>query len=183
MFQEATMDVLHTHCAGLDVYKQTVVAAVRVPEPKKKRGWQVITRTFGTMTADLLALSDWLLTQGVTHAAMESTGEYWKPGYNILEANFELLLVNPHHIKAVPGRKTDVNDAEWIAELRNMACCARVLCRPRASARCENSPAPAPPLCVNGPPWRTACKRFWKAPISNWAMSLAMYWGYRGVRC
>jgi len=111
------MDVLHTHCAGLDVHKQTVVAAVRVPEPKKKRGWQVITQTFGTMTADLLALSDWLLTQGVTHAAMESTGEYWKPVYNILEANFELLLVNPHHIKAVPGRKTDVSDAEWIAEL------------------------------------------------------------------
>ena len=111
------MDVLHTHCAGLDVHKQTVVAAVRAPEPKKKRGWQVITRTFGTMTADLLALSDWLLTLGVTHAAMESTGEYWKPVYNILEANFELLLVNPHHIKAVPGRKTDVSDAEWIAEL------------------------------------------------------------------
>jgi transposase len=111
------MDVLHTHCAGLDVHKKTVVAAVRVPEPKKKRGWQVITQTFGTMTADLLALSDWLLTQGVTHAAMESTGEYWKPVYNILEANFELLLVNPHHIKVVPGRKTDVSDAEWIAEL------------------------------------------------------------------
>ena len=111
------MDVLYTHCAGLDVHKQTVVAAVRVPEPKKKRGWQVITRTFGTMTADLLALSDWLLTHEVTHAAMESTGEYWKPVYNILEANFELLLVNPHHVKAVPGRKTDVNDAEWIAEL------------------------------------------------------------------
>jgi len=111
------MDVLHTHCAGLDVHKQTVVAAVRVPTPKKKRGWRVITQTFGTMTADLLALSDWLLTQGVTHAAMESTGEYWKPVYNILEANFELLLVNPHHIKAVPGRKTDVSDAEWIAEL------------------------------------------------------------------
>jgi transposase len=82
------------------------------------------------MTADLLALSDWLLNQGVTHAAMESTGEYWKPVYNILEANFELLLVNPHHIKAVPGRthrptlasgqghgQTDVSDAEWIAEL------------------------------------------------------------------
>lgn len=111
------MDVLHTRCAGLDVHKKTVVAAVRVPEPKKKRGWQVITQTFGTMTADLLALSDWLLTHEVTHAAMESTGEYWKPVYNILEANFELLLVNPHHNKSVPGRKTDVSDAEWIAEL------------------------------------------------------------------
>ncbi len=111
------MDVLHTHCAGLDVHKKTVVAAVRVPDPQKKVGWRVITQTFGTMTADLLALSDWLLAHEVTHAAMESTGEYWKPVYNILEASFELLLVNPQHLKAVPGRKTDVNDAEWIAEL------------------------------------------------------------------
>jgi transposase len=110
------MDVLHPHCAGLDVHKKTVVAAVRVPDPKKLSG-RVITRTFGTMTADLLVLSDWLLGHGVTHVAMESTGEYWKPVYNILEETFELLLVNPQHIKAVPGRKTDVNDAEWIAEL------------------------------------------------------------------
>jgi transposase len=110
------MDVLHTHCAGLDVHKKTVVAAVRVPDPKKSTG-RVITRTFNTMTADLLALSDWLLTYEVTHVAMESTGEYWKPVYNILEESVELLLVNPQHIKAVPGRKTDVNDAEWIAEL------------------------------------------------------------------
>lgn len=110
------MEVLHTHCAGLDVHKKTVVAAVRVPEPKKSKG-RVITRTFNTMTADLLALSDWLLAYEITHVAMESTGEYWKPVYNILEETFELLLVNPQHIKAVPGRKTDVNDAEWIAEL------------------------------------------------------------------
>jgi transposase len=110
------MDVLHTHCAGLDVHKKTVVAAVRVPDRKKSNG-RAITRTFNTMTTDLLALSDWLLTYEVTHVAMESTGEYWKPVYNILEESFELLLVNPQHIKAVPGRKTDVNDAEWIAEL------------------------------------------------------------------
>jgi transposase len=110
------MEVLHSHCAGLDVHKKTVVAAVRVPEPKKSKG-RVITRTFNTMTADLLALSDWLLAYEITHVAMESTGEYWKPVYNILEETFEVVLVNPQHIKAVPGRKTDVNDAEWIAEL------------------------------------------------------------------
>jgi len=69
------------------------------------------------MTADSVGAVDWLLGHGVTHVAMESTGEYWKPVYNILEETFELLLVNPQHIKAVPGRKTDVNDAEWIAEL------------------------------------------------------------------
>jgi len=75
------------------------------------------TRTFGTMTADLLAMSDWLTSLQITHVAMESTGEFWKPVYNLLEGNFELLVANAKHIKAVPGRKTDVKDAEWIAEL------------------------------------------------------------------
>ena len=109
------MDVVHTHCAGLDVHKKTVVAAIIVPD--LQGGWRKETRTFATMTGDLLWLSDWLLGCGVTHVAMESTGEYWKPVYNILENNFELLLINAQHIKAVPGRKTDVNDAEWIADL------------------------------------------------------------------
>jgi len=109
------MDVVYTHCAGLDVHKKTVVAAIIVPDPQG--GWRKETRTFGTMTSDLLSLSDWLLSCGTTHVAMESTGEYWKPIYNILENNFELLLINAQHIKAVPGRKTDVNDAEWIADL------------------------------------------------------------------
>jgi len=109
------MDIIYTHCAGLDVHKKTVVAAKVVSGEAGEL--QRETRTFGTMTADLLALSDWLLGAGVTHVAMESTGEYWKPIYNILENNFEILLVNAQHIKAVPGRKTDVKDAEWIAEL------------------------------------------------------------------
>ena len=109
------MEIVHTHCAGLDVHKKTVVAAIIVPDPKG--GWHKETRTFGTMTSDLLALSDWLMEQGVSHVAMESTGEYWKPVFNILENNFEVLLVNAQHIKAVPGRKTDIKDAEWIAEL------------------------------------------------------------------
>jgi transposase len=105
------MDVVHTYCAGLDVHKKTVVAAINVAGKKE-------TRTFETMTVDLLALSDWLTTAGVTHVAMESTGEYWKPVFNILENNFEeVLLVNAHHIRSVPGRKTDVKDAEWIADL------------------------------------------------------------------
>jgi transposase len=112
---DIAMDVVHTHCAGLDVHKKTVVASVIVPDGKT--GLQKETRTFGTMTSDLLALSDWLMGYGVTHVAMESTGEYWKPVFNILENNFEVLLVNAQHIKAVPGRKTDVKDSEWIAEL------------------------------------------------------------------
>lgn len=109
------MEIVHTHCAGLDVHKKTVVAAIIVPGPKPS-GYQE-TRTFGTMTADLLTLSDWLLAHGITHVAMESTGEYWKPVFNMLESDFQVLLVNAAHIKAVPGRKTDVNDAEWIADL------------------------------------------------------------------
>jgi transposase len=109
------MDIVYTHCAGLDVHKKTVVAAIIVPAAKG--GLDQETRTFGTMTADLLALSDWLMAHEISHVAMESTGEYWKPVYNILETNFEVLLVNAQHVKAVPGRKTDVNDAEWLADL------------------------------------------------------------------
>ena len=109
------MDVVYTQCAGLDVHKKTVVAAIIVPDGQG--GLHKETRTFGTMTVDLLALSDWLMGHGVTHAAMESTGEYWKPPFNILESNFEVMLVNAQHVKAVPGRKTDINDAEWLADL------------------------------------------------------------------
>ena len=104
------MQVTHERCAGLDVHKKTVVASVITPEGQE-------TRTFGTMTKDLLTLADWLTEHGVTHVAMESTGVYWKPIYNLLEGSFTLLVVNAQHIKAVPGRKTDVKDAEWIADL------------------------------------------------------------------
>jgi transposase len=109
------MQVLYTHCAGLDVHKKTVVACLITPDPQG--GWHQEMRSFSTMTRDLLALSDWLLAAGCTHVAMESTGEYWKPVFNILEAHFEVWLVNAQHIKAVPGRKTDVKDAQWLAEL------------------------------------------------------------------
>jgi transposase len=109
------MDVLHTCCAGLDVHKRTVVATVRRVDPLGKVGRK--TQTFATMTRDLLDLSDWLASQKVTIVAMESTGSYWKPVFNILEPSFPVVLVNAHHIKQVPGRKTDVKDSEWIAQL------------------------------------------------------------------
>lgn len=109
------MEVTYTHCAGLDVHKKSVVACTIIPGTNG--GKQVVVRTFGTMTVDLLALSDWLSSQQVTHVAMESTGEYWKPVYNLLEGNFELVVANARHIKNVPGRKTDVKDAQWIAQL------------------------------------------------------------------
>jgi transposase len=109
------METIHPCCAGLDVHKKTVVACVRRIAPDGQLHLE--TRSFGTMTAELLALADWLDAAGVTHAAMESTGVYWKPVFHILEERFELMLVNAQHIKRVPGRKTDVKDAEWIAQL------------------------------------------------------------------
>src|SRR5205823_12599163 len=109
------MQVLFPRCCGLDVHKKNLVACVLVPGADGKAAR--FLRTFGTMTADLLGLTDWLLAYGVTHVAMESTGVYWKPVYNLLESSFELLLVNAQHIKQVPGRKTDVKDCEWIADL------------------------------------------------------------------
>jgi len=109
------MDIIYARCAGADVHKKTVVVCVIIPGDQGD--WRRETQTFGTMTVDLLALSDWLQSCGVTHLAMESTGEYWKPVFNLLEGNFEVLLVNAQHVKAVPGRKTDVNDAEWLADL------------------------------------------------------------------
>jgi transposase len=127
------MEIVYAHCAGLDVHKKTVVVAIIVPD--EAGGLRKEVRTFGTMTADLLALSDWLMTCGVTHVAMESTGEYWKPVYNILENNFEILLVNAQHIKAVPGRKTDVKDAEWIAEIAPPRPAQGQLCATAGAAR------------------------------------------------
>jgi transposase len=109
------MNLVHPRCAGLDVHKKTVVACACVVN----EGGEVLqeTRTFATMTADLIALGDWLATRGVTHVAMESTGVYWKPVFHLLETRFDAILVNAQHIKRVPGRKTDVKDAEWIAQL------------------------------------------------------------------
>lgn len=104
------MRTIYQRCCGLDVHKKTVVACIITPEVQE-------TRSFATMTKDLLALADWLAEHQVTHVAMESTGIYWKPIYNLLEEDFTLLVVNAQHIKAVPGRKTDVKDAEWIADL------------------------------------------------------------------
>jgi transposase len=109
------MEVIHRRCAGLDVHKDTVVAAIRLAsstEPKSE------VRTFSTTTPGLLALSDWLSEHGCTHVAMEATGVYWKPVWHILaDSTFTLILTNPAHVKNVPGRKTDVADALWLADL------------------------------------------------------------------
>lgn len=110
------MDVVYPCCCGLDVHKASITACVLRLENRGRARRE--KRRFGTFTGDLLALADWLHTCGVTHVAMEATGVYWKPVWNILEGQFaEVLLVNAQHIKAVPGRKTDQKDSEWIADL------------------------------------------------------------------
>ncbi len=109
------MQVLFARCAGLDVHKKTVVACLMLTFPTGEVRKAV--RTFATTTESLLALADWLTSQQVTHIAMESTGIFWRPVFNILEGAFSVVLVNAQHIKAVPGRKTDVTDAEWLADL------------------------------------------------------------------
>src|SRR5260370_11729687 len=109
------MQVVHARCAGMDVHKKSVygcdICCGRDGEKQQR------VRKFGTMNTDLLQLADWLREQEVTNVAMEATGVYWRPVWAVLQGHFELLLVNPHHIKVIPGRKTDTKDCEWIADL------------------------------------------------------------------
>jgi transposase len=108
------MEVLHRKCAGLDVHKDSVVACARLARGSKV---ERLLEQFGTTTRELLRLQEWLRAHGVTHVAMEATGVYWKPVWHVLAGHFELVLGNAKEIKNVPGRKTDVNDATWIADL------------------------------------------------------------------
>jgi transposase len=109
------MKIVNTHCAGLDVHKKRVTVCALIGEANVTPGKHL--RTFRTMTESLEDLAAWLTRLGVRQVAMESTGSYWKPVWAVLEGRFELLLVNAAHVKKVPGRKTDVQDAEWIADL------------------------------------------------------------------
>lgn len=109
------LQVLYERCCGLDIHKKTVVACLLLTAASGQASHQV--RTFATTTAGLRALADWLASQSVTHVAMESTGIFWRPIFNVLEGRFEVILVNAQHMKAVPGHKTDVKDSQWIADL------------------------------------------------------------------
>src|SRR5438876_349487 len=113
--KESLMENIFLRCAGLDVHKASVEACVRRMEASGRLHQQ--TRHWGTMTRDILMMADWMAAQGVTHVAMESTGVYWKPIFNILESRFKVLLVNARHLKQVPGRKSDIRDCQWIAQL------------------------------------------------------------------
>src|SRR5262245_9838862 len=126
------MQVVHERCGGLDVHKRTVVACVLISRPDGSVQREV--RTFGTLTVELLALSDWLSGLGVRQLAMESTGVFWRPVFNLLEEGRSILLVNPEHLKRVPGHKTDVHDAP----VAHRTCCAMACCEPASSrhSRC-----------------------------------------------
>ncbi len=119
------MEIIIERGCGLDVHKETVVACVMGTGIKKE------IRTYITVTNDLLRLKEWLQEAGVTHVAMESTGVYWKPGFNILEDRFEVILVNARHVKNVPGRKTDIQDSEWLCKLLRSGLVKRSFIPPR----------------------------------------------------
>jgi transposase len=123
------MDPIVERCCGLDVHQATVVACLLVGEAHRKPRKEV--RTFQTVTRDLMALREWLQSEGCTHVAMESTGVYWKPVYAVLEGAFDLIVGNAHHIKSVPGRKTDVKDSEWIADLARHGLIAKSFVPPK----------------------------------------------------
>src|SRR6266700_1723141 len=110
------MQVVYERCAGLDVHKRTVVVCAITSDAQSQQCRE--RRTFSTMTSDLLRMRDWLKEREISHVAMESTASFWKPIFNSLEGHLEVLVVNAQHLKAVPGRKTDTKDAEWIADLR-----------------------------------------------------------------
>jgi transposase len=109
------MRMVYPHCCGVDVHKKSITACVLIRDAAGRDQQEL--RRFGTMTRELLELADWLHRYQVTHVAMESTGVYWKPVWNMLEGQLEVVLVNAQHIKAAPGRKTDIKDCQWIADL------------------------------------------------------------------
>jgi len=127
------MHLVYERCAGLDLHKKSVVACAITPDERGQR--QKVLQTISRMTPDLLRLRDWLQGLGVTQVAMEATGVCWKPIFNVLEGSFELLVVTAQPSKAVPGRKTDVRDAEWIADLRHAWGAASQLHPARVAAR------------------------------------------------
>jgi transposase len=159
------MEVLYPHCAGLDVHKNTVVACVRhTVDGTIKRE----VRTFKTITKELLALSEWLAAEGCTYIAMEATGVYWKPVWHILsDGDFALVLANAAHVKNVPGRKTDVNDATWLADLLAHGLIRSSFVPDQQTQEMRDLRAPASSWCGSAAAMSSACKRRSKMPTSS----------------
>src|SRR5438067_1394276 len=175
------MDAIYERCCGLDIHKRTVVACMIVPGSGRQARKEI--RTFGTMTDDLLVLGDWLPAQRVTHVAMESTGVFWKPLFNLLEDRFQLLLVNARDIKQVPGRKTDVKDCEWIADLLRHGLLKASFVPTVRSASYASWCGIARHWCASEAPRSIGCRRRSKAPISSSRRWLRTRWGFPVGRC
>jgi len=164
--EEPLMEEIYRRCAGLDVHKESVEACVRRIDENGR--WQQQTRHWGTMTRDLWAMADGMAAQGVTPVAMESTGVYWKPIYNILESRFRVLLVNARHLKQVPGRQSDGRDGHGIAQLLPHGLLKGSFIPPRPPRELRDLTR----LRVSG--WKrkhassTAFIRSWKTPTSSW---------------
>jgi transposase len=166
------MEVLYSRCAGLDVHKDTVVACVRVAvEGKVHREM----RTFDTMTTGLLALSSWLAESGCTHVAMEATGVYWKPVWHILAADgFALILANAAHVKNVPGRKTDIADAAWLADLLAHGLIRASFVPEPALQEIRTLLRTRKQLGRERPPMSSGSRKRWRTPTSSWTRSSPM---------
>ena len=161
------MQVIHERCAALDVHKKTVVTTIMITQSDGSVKAQ--TRTFSTMTVDLLALDDWLSSHQVEVIAMESTGVFWRPVFNLLEEGRQVILVNAQHMKAVPGRKTDVKDSQWLADLLRHGLLKASFIPPKEVARTarldalsQNDGAGTSRLRSGG------CKKCWRRLLSNW---------------
>ena len=159
------MEVIHPRCCGIDVHKESMVACLRLHQGRRAKGE---VRRFGTTTAELLRLHEWLSQAGCTHVAMESTSAYWKPVFNLLEGSFEVVLANAYHIKTVPGRKTDVKDCEWIADLLAHGLIRASFVPPRQSVTCAISRAIVRASSGIGSRPLTVCISCWKRPTSSW---------------
>jgi transposase len=168
------MEVLYPHCAGLDVHKDTVVACVRhMANGSVERE----VRTFKTTTKDLLTLLDWLAEHGCTHVAMEATGVYWKPVWHILsDGDFVLVLANAAHVKNVPGRKTDVNDATWLADLLAHGLIRGSFVPDQQTQEMRNLLRTRKQRCASAAAISSGCKRRWRTPTSSSIRSSRTSW-------
>ena len=175
------MENVFSRCAGLDVHKESVEACVRRMEPNGRLYQQ--TRHWGTMTRDLLAMADWMAAQGVTHVAMESTGVFWKPIYNLLEGRFTMLLVNARHLKQVPGRKSDVRDCQWIAQLLQYGLLKDSFIPPRSQRELRDLTRHRTQLVEERHAPRTGFTRFCRIPTSSCRRWPPMFWVPRAERC
>ena len=175
------MERLIERCAGLDVHKKTVAACVRTPGQDGQRQQQ--TRTFTTTTKGLVALRDWLTGLGVTVVGMESTGTYWKPVYYLLENAMTCWLLNARHLRNVPGRKTDVADAAWIAQLVEHGLVRPSFVPPRRSGSCATSPATARRSSPNAPARPSGWKSCWRTPAPELSCVASDILGSRAGRC